>query len=373
VLVPVVEGSRLPIQGELALPEVSGPRRVVLLLDASASANARTRLGAPDGRVEAVSVLEAETLALEHLVQLLQDDWLEFGLIAFGEGTWPIAEPGASMQTLRERLARFRQEHPKGEGRTDLVCALWLAKEWLDSTPKGVSREIYVLTDGDLPHSGRFIDCGPARRRGGKRAEARCEARRNRTICPVSKPFRFVRGRSDLVQLAGFARQIRRKMSVSPLVFEPDRAARAYRELAGLTGGELVRVSSARAIDVVLPALVGRRIQGVFASNLRTGEETEDLAGPGRIRFEGELMLLPGPNDIELRVESDRGTAALFRFRVHSVSDHLASFLEELRSQNRDLKLREADLLHELRTQTEISRNRSLEIRADPPAAPRGN
>jgi hypothetical protein len=370
VLVPVVPGNRLPVQGALALPENDRPRRVVLLLDASSSANARTPFLDPDGGVEMVSVLEAERRALEHLVALLSDDWLEFGLIAFGEGTWPIVEPGASVRKVSEGLAQFRREFPEGTGRTDLVCALWLANEWLEDTPRGVGREIYVLTDGDLPHSGRFLDCSQVRRRGGKQAQARCEARRNQMVCPVSKGFRHTRGRSDLVQLDTFGRAVRRKVDVYALVFEPDRAARAYQKLTRVTGGELVRVSSAQAIDVVLPALVGRRIRGVFARNLRTGRETEDMANPQRMSFQGELPLLPGANDVELRVESDRGTAALFRFRVHAAPNHLSSYLEVLRLRNRDLEAKAADLLDEARRQRSLLKRRSLEIQIDSPAAP---
>ena len=81
-------------------------------------------------------MLEAERRALEHLLERLEDDSLELGAIAFGEGTWPIAEPGLAPNALRERLVRFRQERPMGAGRTDLICALWLARSWLEDTPR---------------------------------------------------------------------------------------------------------------------------------------------------------------------------------------------------------------------------------------------
>jgi hypothetical protein len=362
VRVPVVDGTRLPIRGALSPYRAEGPRRIVLLIDASSSANARAYFRGPDGNFEQVSVLEAERRALDRLVELLADDWLEFGLIAFGEGTWPIVEPGASIETVRERLQRFRQEHPRGEGRTDLVCALSLAREWLEYTPKGVSREIFLLTDGDLPHSGRFVDCSFARKRGGRQAEANCLALRNRTECPASRSSWSAGSRSDLVQLSAFARQARRDVAVYPLVFEPDRSARAYHQLAQQTGGEVVRVSSPQAIEVVLPSLVAGRIRGVFARNEGTGDETGDLLDSRTMRFRGELPLAPGANDIELRVESDRGTAALLRFRIYAAPRFLERFLAELRERNQSLEVRMAELADEGRKRERAILRRTLEV-----------
>ena len=89
-MVPVVDSLRLPIEGALALPGGSGPRRVVILVDASASSNAHAHFYDPNGEREEVPVIEAELRALDHLVDQLDGDWLEFGLIAFGEGTWPV-------------------------------------------------------------------------------------------------------------------------------------------------------------------------------------------------------------------------------------------------------------------------------------------
>ena len=208
VRVPVVAGSRLPVSGALVLPRPRQPRRAVLLLDASSSANARTHFEHADGSREEISVLEAERPALEHLLERLED------------------------------------------------------------TPRGVEREIYVLTDGDLPYSGRFVDCRRARRRGGQDAEQACKSHRNPTRCPVA--MRYVVGRSDLAQVDVFA------------------------------------------------------------------------AHAGR----------------ELRVESERGTAALSRFRIHAAAEFPERFLTNLRRRDRDLELRLDDLLAE-------ARGRRLEIRPE--------
>ncbi len=59
VAIPVIEGSSIPVRGALALPEPMGRRRVVLLIDASSSANAPILFRAPSGRHERITVLES--------------------------------------------------------------------------------------------------------------------------------------------------------------------------------------------------------------------------------------------------------------------------------------------------------------------------
>ena len=66
-MVPVLQDEWLPIEGELVLPVARGPRRVVLLVDASSSANARTSFETASGGSERVSVLEAERRALDQI------------------------------------------------------------------------------------------------------------------------------------------------------------------------------------------------------------------------------------------------------------------------------------------------------------------
>jgi hypothetical protein len=363
VLIPVVGASRLPIHGRLEFGTLTGrPKQVVLLIDASSSANQKTRFTDAEGRTETLSVLEAEYRAVDHLLELLGDDWLEFGVIAFGEGTWPIAEPGASGATLRRRMAAFREERPRGEGRTDTICALWTAYDWLERAPEGVDRQIVLLTDGDLPHSGRFSSCERLRSRAGRET---CEARRNQTICPAQGRIRSSDGRSDLKQLERLGRRLRKKVAVWPVVFEPDRVARAYRHLAEQTGGQFVQVPSVHAIEVALPPLVAGRIQAVRAKNLHSGEESADLLERDLSRFQGELALLPGPNDVELRVESDRGVASLFRFRIYSEEHYLQRFLGTLREQNAALETRSEQLLDEVRQLVPAAPDRELTVTAE--------
>ena len=357
VLVPAVEEDRVRVRGRLELPEPTGSKRVVLLIDASMSSNARTSFEGADGRVETISVLEAERRAVDHLVDQLEGDWLDFGVIAFGEGTWPVVEPGASVATVRERLAQFRREHPRGEGRTDTVCALWTAWDWLRERPEGLAAEIVLLTDGDMPWSGRFGGC---RRLRGE-ARARCESRANQTVCPASRsPGRD--GRSDLVQLERFARKLRRKLRVSPVVFEADRRASAYRKLAEATGGTFVQVASVQAIEVALPPLVAGRIRRVVAYNPANGATTGDLRGADGLSFDGFLPLVPGANDVELTVESDRGPAARFRFRVYAGRPELARYLAGLREGNRELEQRSRVLGEEAEALRRRRARRALEV-----------
>jgi hypothetical protein len=363
VLVPVVEAGRISIEGRLQLAETTGPRRVVVLVDASSSANGVTGAGSEE------TALAAERRALDHLVDALGSDWLEFGVIAFGENTWSVAEPGTSAAELRESLARFASEHPQGEGRTDAVCALWTAWDWLESTPNGVSREIVVLTDGDTPFSGRFFDCEASH--GVKADPAGCEAHRNRQVCPASHHFSRSDGASDVMQLVHLTRHIGDDVKVTPLIFEPERRALAWQQLAERTGGRLVRAPGPEAIDAVLPALVGSRIASVRARNVTTGAESGDLLQADRSHIAGELALAPGANDVELVVDSDRGAAARYRYRIYAAPGELERALAELERKNRALEERAAALEQEARERAAAAREKSLELRPElPPAAP---
>jgi hypothetical protein len=376
VLVPVLPDASLALRGTLALPDDERPRRVVLLLDASSSANAPVLFKEPDGRVERLSVLEAERRAIERLIDALDPARVELGVIAFGETTMPLVPPGASADDMRAALDRFRRERPQGEGRTDTVCALRLAREWLESTPGGADREIVMLTDGDTPYSGRFRDCDYARR-AGRGAREKCEVERNQSACPAEHSFRESDGTSDVVQLVSFARAVRGELAVHPLLFEPDRPGRVYRDLALRTGGRVSRVPSPEAIEAALPALVARRIRGVFAHNRTTGATSGDLYLGVEGRFEGSLPLVPGANDVELRVEGDRGTAGLLRFRIYSEPGLLERYLAELRDRNRKLELRVEDLVRSGREAALAAppaaapeRRLALEPEKAPPAAP---
>jgi len=372
VIVPFVDGLELPIEGALDLARSEGPRRIVVLVDASASANATTAFRTPAGADERVSVLDAERRALDHLVDLAGGDWLEVGVIAFGESTWPVAEPGLSVEALRAALARFRAEHPRGDGRTDALCALWTARDWLDSTPDGVAREIVVLTDGDAPYSGRFLSCEGEGRALSEEATALCEARRNASVCPSSHAFSAADGTSDMVQIASFAGRARGEVAVHPLLFEADRSARLWQQVAARTGGRLVRVPGPEAIELALPSLVSSRVRGAVARNVTSGAvSAELLGGDDRTRMAGALALVPGANDVELTVESDRGTAALFRFRVYAEEHAVERWLAELRQRNGDLAVRAEALSDEAEAKLRIARERSLEVRPETvPAAP---
>ncbi len=361
LIIPIVNDTEMLFGGQLVLPRSRGPRRTVILVDASSSANALTPFEI-DGKIEKVPVLEAERRALDHLVNQLEDEWLDFGIIAFGEGTWPVVEPGASLQTVRDALSKFREVHPRGVGRTDMVCALHLAADWLEDTPGEVDREVVLLTDGDLPHSGRFIDCSFARKRGGKAAEATCESRRNRSVCPAKHRFSRGQGRSDLVQLDNFMRRKKRSLRVVPLVFEPDRYARVYRELARRMNGELVRVPSPQAIQVALPSLVSGRVLSLRVKNETTGIERTVQVDPSSLAFNGMLPLQNGANDIVLRIDGDDSGIGRYRFRVYSAPHALSSYLAELRGRNQGLEVRMEQLVDEARLKQERERERGLEI-----------
>ena len=314
VLIPVLDHGALGVRGSLEPPGSGRRRRVVILVDTSESANAAVPLAV--GSVAGpLSLLEAQRRALANLVSGVAGQDAEFGIIAFGEGTWTVVDLGAPEEERRQGLARFEQEHPRGGGRSDAVCALWTAADWLRQSPDGVDREIVLLTGTDLPHSGRFLRCSDSL---GESAKRTCDAARNRTPCPASHEFSRLDGISDITQLASFGREVRGELVVTPVIFGGDRNQRLYTEVARRTGGRLVRVPSARGLEELLPALVTRSISGVFATNRQSGIRSDDLLGPDGRLLEGQIPLVPGANDIELRIATNGGTAALFRFHVYS-------------------------------------------------------
>jgi hypothetical protein len=336
LLVPATPSPTLPIRGVVDLPDPPGARRVVLLLDASSSANATTLFRTARGRAERISVLDAERRSLRHLLQTLEGiAGIEIGVVTYGETTRVLAEPGTPHREILAQLERWEAQEPSGTGRTDLVCALEVARDRLRDAPDGLSREVLLLTDGDLPHSGRFSDC----RQRSKEGRKACRARANRSPCPARHHFRERDGYSDLVQLERFGRRAKGHLSVYAVVFDATRPARPYLELAEVTRGELFRVPSADRLESALPALVLRRVRSVRARNERTGEETTDLLDPATGRFEGRLVLAPGANDVLLTVHGESAPVAIHRFRIYSEPSHLERVLSELRERNRELEL----------------------------------
>jgi hypothetical protein len=366
---------QLRVRGVLDLPGHSGPRRVILLIDASSSANTESLLRTREGSVERVTPLQAERDALEALFDVVEDANIELGIVAYGEETWPLAEPGTPLPEIRTRVAAWQSAQPRGVGRTDLLCALEQARDWLRKTPKGMSKEVFLLTDGGMPHSGRFLDCLMSERRGGDSAADACEARRNASVCPASHKFRESDGHSDLRQLEAYGRRVRRKLTVYPLVFDATRPARPYRELAEKTGGDLYRVPSAEALEAALPAMALRQVRAVYATNERTGERTSDLLNPRTGRFDGSLGLKHGANDVLLSVEGMTGPAALYRFRIYAEPKYLKRILVQLRNENQELADRVLRGKEAMRPQPS-SPSKSLEVepenigRESPPAAP---
>ena len=117
VVVPVLEADEIPIRGRVSVPGNSSRRRLIVLLDVSESAN-RTTYVRTAGEIEKLTVLQAGLRTTRRLIDLVirrQEtiSWFsgyqpdELGVIAFGEGTWPIAEPGDPLEQTRERLTKF--------------------------------------------------------------------------------------------------------------------------------------------------------------------------------------------------------------------------------------------------------------------------
>jgi hypothetical protein len=361
VITPVVEDFELPIKGQLALSSEPAPKRVVLLIDVSASANKTTIFSEADGALEQAPALDAMRYALERSEPLWNRDDLELALIAFGEQVWPLVKPGGTARDLRGALEWLSQEIPEGIGRTDLACALWLAYDWLSQAPETAEREILLLTDGGWPFSGRFIDCSTAAQRG-RDAEQECELRRNWTPCPASHAFHPWEGYSDLAQVSLFLARAHGRIRVHPLVFTHERPTRGYAELAALTEGKARRVRTAEAIAETVTGVIRRRMEAVIAQNRSTGEVTKNLLKGEDLSFDGMLHLLPGANEIELRVESTSGRVGLFRFRIYAEPRHPEHFLSKLKRQNQELEDKLKQIVHEGGALNWIEGDRTLEI-----------
>lgn len=340
VVVPVVGSDTLEIRGRVELPPSTETRRVVVVVDASASANAPA-----DSSEPGQSILSMERRALRGLLQSLADapdspaparPGLEIGIVAFGEKTWEVAKPTSDYSALIAALDVFEREHPDGYGRTDTVCALWTAFDRLDRRSPQTDNEIVLLTDGDLPHSGRFLDCRRQRRTRERRL---CEARRNRTSCPAQVNLSRTGRSSDLRQLDRLAGRFAGRVRVSPIIFQASRRTNAYTGLASRTGGTPIEVPSIAELTTALTPAVTGRVEGASALNLTTGSRSPNLLADGGL-LAGELSLAPGPNDVEVSVDAGLGRRARYRFRVYSASREMSAFLDGLRSQNQSLRVR---------------------------------
>jgi hypothetical protein len=385
IAVPVLESTELPIRGRVIAPPPRFSGNLVILIDVSSSANARTALWREDGSLEQLRAIGAELRAARELLEILEQDRARFGpgygpasvgILAFGESTTVIADPESSIAEARVSLEALQRLSPEGTGRTDAVCALRLASDWLAGPSEGLSGEIVILTDGDLPFSGRFTDCGAPHYRS-RDAEAACHASLNRSPCASSHPFDPADGRSDVAQLFSFVRDVRGRIRVFPTVFRLKRPPRFLREIATYTGGHAVSVASDAETESALLGLLEHagdslEVRGVYVRNLRSGEATENLLEANGTDFTGALPLAPGPNDVELRIESDLGEVGLYRFRVYAAPDAAGDYLARLLEANRALERRLEDLLEEAREGMQERRRspgpRNLEITLETPA-----
>ena len=302
VLVPVLSQPELPIQGRFDLPALRGPRRVVLVIDAGADTAVR---------------------AIEPLLASLVGESLELGIVAAGEGARSVAAPDISGSRLRPQLAAFASRSPLAVHPGDLDCALALAHDWLRDTPSGVGREIVVL--------------------GAARSTA--EHASGRAPCPFAERLAAA---EDGSQLAALGRRLRHPVKVSALVLGPPPDAKPYREHVEQSDGSLAHVASLEQLERELGLLVMGTVRGVYARNLHTGSQTGDLQRGAGGEFMGSIALVPGANDIELRVESGPGTAALFRFHVYAADPKLQELLAELAQQSRELQAGSDSLLDRL-------------------------
>jgi hypothetical protein len=320
VLVPVLSQPELPIRGRFDLPALRGPRRVILVIDSGTDTAQR---------------------AIEPLLASLVGESLELGIVAAGEGAIPVAKPDISGVRLRPKLEAFAAGRLPMRHPGDLECALALADDWLRDTPSGLTREIVVIAASR-----------PAPAPGTKPV-----------TCPAAERLAAEEGS----QLAALGRRLRHAVKISALVLGPLPDAQPYRARVEQSDGQLGNVASVEALQRELALLVLGSVRGVYARNLHTESQTGNLQRGGSGEFEGSIALVAGANDVELRVESGPGTAALFRFRVYAADPKLKQLLAELAEQDRALQAQNGSLLDRLGPVRPAPRDLG-EIR---PAAPR--
>ena len=379
LVVPFVEGSQMPLRGRLVLPRGKAAPRVVVLVDVSESAGRRRAALPLPGTMRRPSIREAGLAGALKLIRALDEqarrarigeDLPEIGIVAFGEATLPLLElhTESGRRAAEAALLALVSGASDEAGRTDLVCALWTGWDWLQRDERAV--EVLVVTDGDLPFSGRFGACDRAGG-GHPQAVARCEARRNRTHCPARHEFERTGGTSDLSQLFHFARSIGASAKLSPIYLGASRPPRFLRELARFRNqgryGQPGEADVWSWADRALPKAAQRsEARLVRARNLSTEEHTENLLANNGVDFAGVLRLVPGMNEIEILAEDVEGERGRFKFRVFAATDPVLEFREHLLGQNEELEHRLGRLVDATREQLRREPStRGLEITID--------
>jgi hypothetical protein len=381
VVVPIVQTDLLDVRGHVTVPSGGGARRIVLLVDLSESSNQRTPVRGPSGGIEQISVREGAIRTALQLARRLMRERSEYGhlldyrateltVIGFGDQSWDIVPPGTDLPDAIQRLEVLAAKGMDGSGRSDAVCALRRAADWL-ATDGGTRRDVVLLTHGDLPFSNRFTDCS---RHSDPRIEMRCWQELNRSECAAEEALDPERGHSDIGQLFALARETRPRIRIFPVLFQNTRPPRFIREIASHTGGLLIRVGQERGIESAVRRLLvyespGLQVKDVAVRNLQSGVVRESAVEGDGASFACAIPLVAGPNDIEVDVRSWQGSLARYRFRVQAQSDPLSDFLAHVRTLNRDLEDRKEQVMeriaadmHSIRESGSLGRDLEIEI-----------
>lgn len=360
VIVPVVEGHELPVRGELDLLFGLAQRRLALLVDTSSSTNAQ------QGRSGGVAdrPFHAEWEAVERVYQVAAREPIDISVIAFGHRARAVVPPDTPVEDATAAVARYRKANPRGHGRTDSVCALWMGREWLEQAPDDVEKHLVILTDGAEPDSGRFPGCRLAKKIGGGAAEWVCRLTRNRSECPAEHELDPKDGASDWDQVENFAEELPEEIHLHALLFGPGNDLERYELFADRAAGRSRTVLGPAAIDEALLDVVGHEVLGVYAMNETNGEQTRDILGRDGRGFEGVLSLDSGANDIILRVEKTDGTT-LFRFRVYAEPELRRDYLTDVRKANQALERERAGLIGEAARDMSGPKSRDLTVTPD--------
>jgi hypothetical protein len=391
VVIPVVEVGVVPVRGRVVLPDGGAGRRLVILIDVSQSSNQRAEIRRPEGAIEQISVRDGGVRTAIELTRRLIEQRAQYGhlldyrptqlsVIAFAETSWSLLAPGTDLEDALAALEKFALNGAHPEGRSDAVCALELASDWLLAPDASGHTDVVLLTNGDLPFSNRFTNCS---RLTDFREQVACLRSLNHSECSSSRSPDPEDGHSDIAQLFALARTTRPRLRIFPVLFQNTRPPRFILAIASHSGGQLIRVGLERGIESAVEQLLmddapRARVDGVAVHNLQASATVyADVQDDGS--FSSGIGLIEGPNDLEVDVRSGSEILGRYRFRVQMSQDPLSDFLTELKEDNRRIAIRgeegAEDLREVMREVRRQDRPRDLQIAIEPgdaaPSEPR--
>ena len=261
------------------------------------------------------TVLDAEREATRRLIERLDPRRTRIGLVAFSD----LARPRAALGSSRELLGLVLDdmEGAFGAGPTNLAEATRLATRMLReaSGPSAPDPVVLILSDGYPTHPVSEEAAAAAAREAAREAAA------------------------SGIRVSSFALGIDEPR-------EPD----VFAEMARLTGGEHVRVSTPADVVEALPGIDLAQVDDLGIENLTTQESARALRLRPDGRYDAWVRLRPGENRLRVTARGSRGgRSSLERVVVYDDSVPLAPGEAERIRKAIELRTLEMELEREAR------------------------